>query len=328
MKMLVYSAQNYEKPYFEQANQAYGFDIDCTEASLDPLHTRLSEGYEAVCLFVNDQADAAVLKALQQYGVRYILLRCAGFDRIDLDTAHQLGLPVARVPAYSPYAVAEHAVALLLTLNRKTHKAYNRTRDGNFKLDHLTGIDLHGKTVGVIGAGEIGQAFIRIMHGFGCHILVYDPYCDARQLGAKGTLTDFTTLLRKADILSLHCPLTEETHYLLGDQALQTLKPGAVVINTARGAVIDTQAAVKAIKSGHLGALGIDVYEAEAPLFFQDHSGKIIQDDCFERLLSFPNVLVTGHQGFLTEQALSNIASTTLYNLHQLIRNQSCPNCL
>jgi D-lactate dehydrogenase len=253
-------------------------------------------------------------------------LRCAGFNHVDLQVAKQLGLLVARVPAYSPHAVAEHAVALLLTLNRHTHKAYNRVRENNFNLNGLEGFDLHGRTVGVIGAGKIGLCFIRIMLGFGCRVLVFDPEVSAEVQAMNVEVVSLQQLFKQADIISLHCPLNNATQHLIDAEAIAVMKEGVVIINTSRGAVIDSKALIGALKTKKIGALGLDVYEEESDLFFQDHSMDIIQDDLFQRLLTFPNVLITGHQGFLTQEALAGIAQTTLANASELEKKGSCQN--
>ena len=259
-------------------------------------------------------------------GVRAIALRCAGFNNVDLDAAREFGIEVVRVPAYSPYAVAEHAVALLLMLNRHLHKAYNRVREGNFLLHGLTGFDLNGKTVGVVGTGEIGQVFCKIMLGFGCRVVAYDPVISekCRELGVE--YLDWSELLQVADVISLHCPLMPQTHHMVDETALSQMKPGVVLINTSRGGLVDTQAVIAALKSRKLGALGLDVYEEEGELFFEDMSDQVIDDDLLMRLMTFPNVVVTGHQAFLTHEALTNIATTTLSNLSDIEAGNECPN--
>jgi D-lactate dehydrogenase len=268
-----------------------------------------------VCPFVNDHLDREVLTALAAGGTRHLALRSAGFNHVDLDAAAELGLTVSRVPAYSPHAVAEHATGLILTLNRKFHRAYQRVREANFSLHGLCGFDLCGRTVGVVGTGQIGAVFCRIMHGFGCHLLAHDlaPNPECSKLGVRYVPLD--DLFRGADIISLHCPLTPDTRHLVNPDRLALMKRGAMLINTGRGALIDTPAVVEALKSGHLGYLGMDVYEEEEGLFFEDRSLTVVQDDVFMRLVTFPNVLVTAHQGFFTEEALANIARTTLANI-------------
>ncbi|WP_251975778.1 2-hydroxyacid dehydrogenase [Salinicola avicenniae] len=331
MKITLYSAQPYDCRSFDEVLASHFPDAELEfvyqEASLN-LHTvALADKSDAVCVFVNDQLDADVLEALAAQGVRAIVLRCAGFNNIDLEAAHRLGLFVARVPAYSPEAVAEHALAMIMTLNRKTHRAFNRVREGNFALDGLLGVTLHGKTAGVVGTGRIGLCMARILQGLGCEVLGYDPY-PSEAFKAFGEMVPLEALLARADIVSLHCPLTEQTHHLIDAKALAGMKPGAMLVNTSRGALIDTPAVVEALKSRHLGALAIDVYEQESELFFHDHSAEIITDDVFARLASFPNVLITGHQGFFTVEALAEIAQVTCANLLAFAEGLECPNRL
>ncbi len=279
-----------------------------------------------VCLFVNDKADAGIINTFAQAGIKLIALRCAGFNNVDLAACQQAGIRVVRVPAYSPYSVAEHTLSLILTLNRKTHKAFNRVREGNFALDGLMGFDLHGQTVGLIGLGKIGRVTAQILRGFGCTVLGYDVYEDdeAKQIGV--TYVPLNELLSRSDIVSLHCPLTPQTHHLINAQTLSGMKNGVMLINTSRGALIDTVSVISSLKSGKIGYLGLDVYEEEADLFFEDFSGKVIQDDVFSRLLSFPNVLITGHQAFFTRNALQNIADTTLANIHAFLSGSTLEN--
>jgi D-lactate dehydrogenase len=281
-----------------------------------------ARGYECVCIFVNDRADAPVLELLAQGGTRLIACRSAGFNHVDLEAAERLGLRVVRVPEYSPYAVAEHAVALILTLNRKTHRAYNRVREGNFSLDGLVGFDLHGKTVGLIGTGRIGRVLCRILQGFGCNVLACDLNPDA---STGATYLALEELLKRSDIVSLHVPLTPQTRHLIDSTAIQSMKPGAMLINTSRGALVDTRALISGLKSGHIGSAGLDVYEEEEGVFFEDLSGSVLQDDDLARLLTFPNVLLTSHQAFLTQEALTNIAKTTLENI-EAARSGNYPN--
>ncbi|HEY9431909.1 MAG TPA: 2-hydroxyacid dehydrogenase [Blastocatellia bacterium] len=315
MRVAVFSTKNYDRMYLEAANATCGHELVFFEPRLTEETTALAAQFPAVCVFVNDQLGAAVLNKLAGKGTRLIALRSAGFNNVDLIAARDLGLTVVRVPAYSPYAVAEHAVGLILTLNRKIHRAYARVREGNFSLDGLLGFDLHGRTVGVIGTGKIGAVVARIMNGFGCQLLAYDPFPnpDCERLGVR--YVSLQSLFTASDIVTLHCPLTPETHHLIDDQALGQMKSGAMLINTGRGALIDTQAVIEALKSGRIGYLALDVYEEEADLFFEDLSDKVIRDDVFARLLTFPNVVITGHQGFFTEEALKNIAETTLANI-------------
>jgi D-lactate dehydrogenase len=285
------------------------------EARLTAATAGLASGHDAVCPFVNDDVSAATLEALRALGIRLAALRSAGFNHVDVGAAERLGVTIARVPAYSPHAVAEHAIGLLLTLNRKFHRAYNRVREGNFSLEGLVGFDLHGKTVGVVGTGKIGTVFCRILRGFGCRIMALDPYPndECRELGVE--YVEFAQLLAESHIISLHLPLTPETHHLIDAAAIERMRPGVIILNTSRGGLIDTRAVIAGLKSLRIGYLGLDVYEEEADLFFQDLSGNVLQDDVFARLLSFPNVLVTAHQGFFTEEALHNIADTTLANV-------------
>jgi D-lactate dehydrogenase len=314
MTVTFFSTQSYDREYFERLNVA-GHQLRFLETPLDEQTALLAAGSETVCIFVNDRCNAEVIKTLKEKGIRLVALRCAGFNNVDLAAAKTHGMTVVRVPAYSPYAVAEHAVALILTLNRKTHKAYNRVREGNFSLERLTGFDLHGKTVGVIGTGKIGSVFAQIMLGFGCRVLAYDIF-ENQELIAKGArYVPLGELLSASDIVSLHCPLNDQTRHLINAESLKKMKHGAMLINTGRGALIDTKAAVAALNSGRLGYLGLDVYEQEENLFFQDHSETIIQDELILRLMSFPNVLITAHQAFFTDEALSEIARVTLRNV-------------
>ena len=314
MKTAVFSTKPYDQAFLNRINQQHGHPLSFFESRLTPKTAPLAAGFPVVCAFVNDQLDEEVLRTLHEGGTRLLALRSAGFNHVNLSVAKALGFTVARVPAYSPYAVAEHAVALILTLNRKTHRAFNRVREGNFSLDGLLGFDLRGRTVGVIGTGKIGQAFAQIMHGFGCDVLAYDPYPN-RDAEAIVQYVPLPHLLKQSDIISLHCPLTPDTYHLIDKNALEQTKPGVMLINTSRGALVDTRAVIDGLKSGQVGYLGLDVYEEEADLFFEDLSNRVIQDDIFMRLLTFPNVVITGHQGFFTEEALVNIASTTLENI-------------
>lgn len=325
MRATVFSTRSFEREPLMAAGRAGGHELALREERLDRLTARLAEGCRAVCLFVGDSGDRQTLAVLAEVGVRLLALRSAGFNHIDLDAAEELGLTVARVPAYSPHAVAEHAAALLLTLNRKTHRAYNRVREQNFALDGLMGFDLFGKTVGVVGTGKIGECFARIMLGFGCRVLGSDPSPSENLRSAGVEYADLPRLWESCDIVSLHCPLTPATRHLVDARALAAMKPGVVLLNTCRGAVVDTRAVIAALKSGHLGALGIDVYEEEGDIFFRDLSSEIIQDDVFVRLLTFPNVLITGHQGFLTREAVRNIADTTVANLTDFERGAIDP---
>jgi D-lactate dehydrogenase len=313
MKVAFYSTQPYDKEYFEHSNTQH--DIIFYEVQLNEQTVNLAKGCNAVCAFVNDQLNAAVIKLLAEIGIKIIAQRCAGFNNVDLAAAAQNNVAIVRVPAYSPHAVAEHALALIMTLNRKTHKAYNRVREGNFSLDRLTGFDLFGKTIGIIGTGKIGQCFANIMLGLGCKILAFDIIANKELEAAGVQYLPLMDLLEQSDIVSLHCPLTEQTKHLINKNTLSVMKNGAMLINTSRGALIDTKAAIDALKKGKLGYLGIDVYEQEEKLFFHDLSENIIEDDVIMRLLSFSNVLITAHQGFLTHEALTQIAEVTLQNL-------------
>lgn len=313
MKIAFFSTQSYDRDYFSRYNREH--ELVFFEAGLNTDTVGLATGCQAICAFVNDQVNAAVLEQLSEMGIKLVALRSAGYNNVDLQAAKGKGITVVRVPAYSPYAVAEHAVALILTLNRKTHKAYNRVREGNFSLEKLTGFDLQGKTVGVIGTGKIGQLFGEIMMGFGCKIVAFDLFVN-KEFEKKGVeYLPLVKLLPRCDIISLHCPLNEQTRHIISTDTLAIMKPGAMLINTGRGALIDTRAVINSLKSKHLGYLGIDVYEQEEKLFFHNLSEEIIEDDAIMRLMSFPNVLITAHQGFFTEEALSQIAQTTLENI-------------
>mgnify|MGYP006197818041 CR=1 FL=1 len=315
MQALLFSSQHYDQDSFSSAPGATQLALHFQGARLTEDTAALAEGYEVVCAFINDDLSAPVLTRLKAGGTHLIALRSAGYNHVDLAAAKRLGLAVVRVPAYSPHAVAEHALALILTLNRRTHRAFNRTREGDFSLHGLTGFDLHGKSVGIVGAGQIGLTFARIMAGFGCQLLINDPrpVANLADLGARQVELD--ELIECSDIISLHCPLNAATHHLINTQRLQQMKAGAMLINTGRGALIDTPALIGALKSGQLGYLGLDVYEEEAELFYEDHSDQPLQDDVLARLLSFPNVLITAHQAFLTHEALAAIAATTRDNI-------------
>ncbi|MCI4668477.1 MAG: 2-hydroxyacid dehydrogenase [Bacteroidia bacterium] len=324
MKVAVFSTQPYDSEFFDRANHEGKHEFFYFQPSLNPDTCALGEGFEAICVFVNDQLNEDCLRRLAAKGLKMIALRCAGFNNVNLKVAEELGIKVARVPAYSPHAVAEHAVALILTLNRKTHKAYNRVREGNFSLVRLEGFDLYKKTVGVIGTGKIGRSFIDIMKGFGCRILAYDKYPVEGLEGVE--YVELDTIYKESDIISLHCPLNEETQYLLNKEVFDKVKPGLMLINTSRGGLIDTQAAIHALKHKQLGYLGIDVYEQEEKLFFQDLSETIITDDLIARLMGFPNVLITAHQAFFTQNALTQIAETTLNNISAYEGNEPLVN--
>lgn len=322
MRVFIYSAEPYDREYLNRANAqaGAGHELVFHQARLDRQTADMAQGCSAACLFVNDIADAAALQRLAKAGVEYLALRSAGHNHVDLEEANRLGISVGHVPAYSPSAVAEHAIALILALNRKIHRAYARVREGNFSLDGLMGFDLNRRTIGLVGTGEIGMAAARIAHGFGCRLMASDPVEKAEFAAMGGRYVPIAELLADADIISLHCPLTPQTRHLIGREAISTMKHGVMLINTCRGAVIDTQAAISGLKSGKIGALGIDVYEEESELFFRDRSSEIIQDDVFARLLTFPNVIVTSHQGFFTHEAVTAIAETTIGNLSEFER--------
>jgi D-lactate dehydrogenase len=326
MKIAVFSTKTYDEEILNAANTGGHNEFEFFEMRLNHTSVKLANGFPAVCCFVNDQLDAAVLEQLHSGGTRLIALRCAGFNQVDLKAAEKLGITVVRVPAYSPHAVAEHAVGMMLTLNRKFHKAYNRVREGDFHLDGLLGFDMVGKTVGIVGTGKIGQGVAKIMLGFGCHVRAYDMVPNAELSAAGVKYVPLDELLMTSDIISLHCPLTPQTNHLINDTAFAAMKPGVMLINTSRGAIIDARAAITALKSGKLGYLGLDVYEEEADLFFEDLSNQVIQDDVFSRLLTFKNVLVTGHQAFFTRNALEQIALTTLANVAAFERGEKLVN--
>jgi len=326
MKVAFFNTKPYDRQSFDDANIQHHHEIVFFECHLSHETVSLAAGYAAVCIFINDYLDAEMLEKLDQGGTKLIALRSAGFNHVDLAAALHLGLTIVRVPAYSPYAVAEHAVALILSLNRKVHRAYNRVREGNFSIEGLLGFDLHGATVGVIGTGRIGAIFAQIMRGFGCRLIGYDAYQNSTCLEMGMTYVQISELFAQSDIISLHCPLNPDSHHLINTEAIAQMKTGAMLINTSRGGLIDTQAAINGLKSGAIGYLGIDVYEQEADLFFEDLSNEVIQDDIFQRLLTFPNVIVTGHQAFFTSQALANIAETTLTNITEFEHHGKCVN--
>lgn len=318
-----YDTKPYDREYFTRAAGSDQIRWQFHEFRLTSETAASVDGAKAVCVFVNDRLDAPCLEQLHRAGVRLVALRCAGFNNVDLVAAKALGMAVVRVPAYSPYAVAEHTVALLLALNRKIHRAYNRVREHNFSLSGLVGFDLHGKTVGLVGTGKIGRIAAQIFHGFGTEVLAYDPFPAAEWAATLGVqYTDFDTLLRRSDIVSLHLPLTPQSRYLLNAETFARLKQGAYLINTSRGKLVDTTALLDALKSGRLGGVALDVYEEEEGIFFEDHSGEVLQDDELSRLLTFPNVLITAHQAFLTQEALREIARVTTENLIRLALSQ------
>jgi D-lactate dehydrogenase len=326
MKIAVFSAERYDRQFLDAANAAEGHQLKYFDTPLGPETASLAAGHEAVCIFVNDTADAAVLDALQRGGTRLVALRCTGFNNVDLPAAARLGIKVVRVVDYSPYSVAEHAVALLLAINRKIHRAYNRTRDSNFALDGLMGFDVHGKTVAVIGTGKIGRVFARIMLGFGCEVIGYDTYPSAEFEALGAHYAEPGEIGARADIISLHCPLTPETHHIVNAKTLARMKPGALLVNTSRGGLVHTEAVIEALKSGQLGGLALDVYEQEAGLFFRDLSSTVITDDVLQRLISLPNVIVTGHQAFFTREAVTTICETTLRSVTEFATGKPLSN--
>jgi D-lactate dehydrogenase len=315
IKLAVFSTKNWVSSSFDAVNASYGFELTYFEPRFDYKTAPLVAGADAVCVFVNDKVDARALDILKEQGVKLIALRCAGFNNVDIEKAIDLGIDVVRVPAYSPFAVAEHTLGLILALNRKLHKAYTRVRDGNFALDGLLGFDIHNKTIGVIGTGKIGQIFCKLMHGFGTRILAYDKFPNKalQEMGVE--YVDLQELYQQSDIISLHCPLTYETYHMINDYAIAAMKPGVMIVNTSRGPLIDTNAVIEGLKKGKVGYLALDVYEEEEALFFEDLSEKVIQDDQFVRLETFPNVLITAHQAFFTKEAIRNITDTTFTNI-------------
>ncbi len=328
LRIAFFDAKDYDRNSFLEANASEEFEITYLDARLSTDTYKLAEGYDAVCVFVNDEVNAEVIDRLTAMGVRLIALRCAGYNNVDIEYAYGK-IHVVRVPAYSPYAVAEHAMALLLTSIRRIHKAYIRTRDFNFSLNGLTGFDLHGKTVGVIGTGKIGRIFIDICRGFGMHVIAYDKF-PAANSGIEYVGLD--ELWERSDIISLHCPLTDENRHMVNEKTIAEMKKGVVLINTSRGALIDSEALVEGIKQRKIGAACLDVYEEESNVFFHDYSNHIVDDDTLARLISMPNVIVSSHQAFLTEEALSNIADTTLDNVKEFFstqysKNEVCYKC-
>lgn len=326
MKIAIFSTKPYDKAYLTAANAKVGHELVFLEPHLNDTTVVLAQGYEAICAFVNDQLNANVIGCLKNLGVRLIAMRCAGYNNVDIRMAKESGITIARVPAYSPHAVAEHAVALMLALNRKIVRASHRVREGNFALEGLLGFDMNGRVAGIVGTGKIGAVVAKIMNGFGCRLLAYDkfrnPACEA--LGV--TYVDLPNLFAQSDVVSLHCPLMPATYHLINGMAIEQMKKGVMLINTSRGALIDTPAAIQGLKDGKIGSLGLDVYEEESDLFFEDKSGQLLQDDVFARLLTFPNVLVTGHQAFFTEEALRNIAETTIGNISAFEKGQPSGN--
>jgi D-lactate dehydrogenase len=315
MRIAFFSTHSFDRDFFDEANRVHGHDLQYLEARLTPATAALAAGAAVVCAFVNDDLHDTVLTTLHGSGVRLIALRSAGFNHVDLPRASALGLTVARVPAYSPHAVAEHAVAMMLSLNRKMHRAHARVREGNFALDGLLGFDMHGRTVGIVGTGKIGTVVARILSGFGCRVLAYDVAANPECVELGVHYHSLEELWAQSDIVSLHAPLTRETRHMIDAAAIAQMKPGVMIVNTSRGALVDAAALIGGLKSGHVGYVGLDVYEEEEQLFFRDLSAHVIQDDVFARLLTFPNVLVTAHQGFFTREAMRAISETTLANV-------------
>ena len=314
-KIAFFGAKPYDIASFDKVNEKYNYDIRYYKGHLNPNNVVLTQDTDAVCIFVNDTADAAVIDAMVDNGVKLLALRCAGFNNVDLKAAKGK-LPVVRVPAYSPYAVAEYSLALMLSLNRKIHRAYWRTRDGNFSLNGLMGFDMHGKTIGIIGTGKIAKILIRLLKGFGMRILAYDLYPDMKFAGEEGiSYVSLDELYRESDIISLHCPLTDQTKYMIDKDSIDKMKEGVMIINTGRGQLINTNDLIEGLKEKKIAAAGLDVYDEEGEYFYEDKSDKIIDDDVLARLLSFNNVIVTSHQAFFTKEALHNIAETTLQNI-------------
>ncbi|MEM7726426.1 MAG: 2-hydroxyacid dehydrogenase [Cyanobacteria bacterium P01_A01_bin.45] len=326
MKVAIFSAKNYDRQFLQEANQDHGHELVYFEPRLTSETAALATDFPAVCAFINDELNAETLEAISANGTKLIALRSAGFNNVDIETAVKLGITVVRVPAYSPYAVAEHAAGLILTLNRKYHRAYSRVRESNFSLNGLLGFDLHGSTVGIVGTGKIGVCFAQIMKGFGCKLIAYDVFQNPSCLELGVKYVDLPELLANSDIVSLHCPLTPETYHIINAESLQYFKQGSMLINTSRGGLIDTKAIIDALKSRKIGFLGLDVYELEGNLFFEDLSDEVIQDDIFQRLLTFPNVVITGHQAFFTRNALQNIAQTTISNITDIAQGKVCAN--
>lgn len=327
MKLAIFSTKKWVRDSFSK-HVPESIEITFFESGLKEETAVLADGFDAVCIFVNDIVNSEVITLLSEYGVKTIALRCAGFNNVDLNTAWKKNIAVCRVPAYSPYAVAEHALGLILSLNRKYHRAHARVREGNFSLDGLMGFDIHGKTVGIIGTGKIGQIFMDTISGLGVRILAYDKYPseEARKKGAE--YVELEQLYRESDIISLHCPLNHETYHLINDYSIKSMKPGVMLINTSRGPLIDSNSVIDGLKSGIVGYVGLDVYEEEGELFFEDLSDEVIQDDTFVRLQTFPNVLITSHQAFFTVEAVDNIRDTTFNNLLELQETGSTENLL
>ena len=324
-KVAVFSSKPYDQKSFNAAVPEH-IELTYFETRLTQQSVNLAKGFDAICAFVNDELNAEILNQLNNMSIKGIALRCAGFNNVDMASYQSMPIRAARVPAYSPEAVAEHTIAMMMTLNRKLHKAYNRTKEDNFSLDGLLGFNIHQKTVGLIGTGKIGLATARIFKGFGAKVIAYDPMPSkvAQEIGFE--YVELDQLLAGSDIISLHSPLNDATHHIIDSQAISKMKQGVMLINTSRGGLVDTHAVITALKSGQIGNLALDVYEQESELFFEDHSANVVQDDVFQRLLTFPNVLITGHQGFFTAEALHQIATTTMYNLQCFANAAHCDN--
>lgn len=326
IRVAVFSTKKWVTDSFDLINDKFKYEVSYFESRMYKKTIPLAEGFDVVCVFVNDVLDSEVLEGLKNIGVKLIALRCAGFNNVDIDKAKEIGMGVVRVPAYSPYAVAEHTLGMILSLNRKFHKAYPRIRDGNFALDGLLGFDIHGKTIGLIGTGRIGQIFSQIISGFGCKVIAYDKFPN-KELQERGVeYVELQDLYRQSDIISLHCPLTHETFHMINEYAIAAMKDGVMIVNTSRGPLVDTNAVIDGLKRGKVGYLGLDVYEEEEELFFEDLSEKVIQDDQFVRLQTFPNVLITAHQAFFTREAVLNISQTTFENIQDYIQKGSSNN--
>jgi len=321
MKIAVFNTKSYDKQFITEANEKYHHELAFFEVHLNYETCQLAFGFEGICCFVNDELNKEVLTLLSQKGLRLVVLRCAGFNNVDIQTAAALGITVARVPAYSPHGVAEHAVTMMLALNRKIYRSYNRIREGNFSLDGLLGFEMYGKTAGIIGTGKIGALTAKILSGFGIKILAYDVTANPELESTGATYAGLNELYAQSDIISLHLPLTHDTHHIINDKSVSQMKNGVMLINTSRGGLINTQSVIDGLKSGKIAYLGLDVYEEEGDLFFEDLSGHVIQDDVFSRLLTFPNVMITGHQAFFTNTALKNISETTLKNISDFENN-------
>jgi D-lactate dehydrogenase len=326
MKVAVFNTKRYDEQFLKAAAKDTPHEFFFLEHRLRERTASIAAGYEAVCAFVNDDLCAGALEVLARGGTKLILLRCAGFNQVDLKAAQRLGLSVRRVPAYSPYAVAEFAIGMMLTLSRKYHRAFNRVREGNFEIEGLLGFDMHGSTVGIVGTGKIGQLTAKPLQAFGCRVIGYDLFENAEFANSGATYVPLERLFAESDIISLHCPLTPETHYLINENSLKHMKRGVMIVNTSRGALVDAAAVIEALKTGQVGSLGLDVYEQEADVFYENLSGEIIQDDVLLRLITFPNVLVTSHQAFFTDTALRNIAETTIQNIEDFVAGRSTPN--